>query len=82
MGQFTIESLQPIGGNYWKAVVSVSDVEDQQGRSFGFNNVLTFRFKYHHEGSALGLLQHTLDEARRFQTASSAILLDAGVALE
>lgn len=79
MGQFTIESLQPIPGGYWKAVVSTSATEETDGRAFGLSSTLTFRFKHHPDGSVRELLQRTLDEARRCHTNQADVLRDAAL---
>ena len=76
MTRFEIESLQPIGGDFWKAKVSVGTPETIEDREFAQWATLTIRFKYHLDGNAEGLLQRALDEARRCLSLSSAYLQD------
>lgn len=65
MESYSIESLQPIGGGFWKAVVQSKHVEDIEDREFGQEAIAIVRFKYHHDGSAAGLLEAAYHAAKR-----------------
>lgn len=74
MTTFNIESLQPIGDDFWKAEVKTVLIEPAEGRSFGQWTTQTIRFKYRNDGDVAGLQQLALDEARRCLLAASAAL--------
>lgn len=71
MDLFRIDSLQPIGDDFWKASIGIEMPETIDGRSFGQWLDLTIRFKYHKDGGVEGLQQLALDEARRCLSAAS-----------
>lgn len=76
MDLFSIESLQPIGGNLWLAEIVVKTEETVDDREVAQVARLKVRFTFDPSAPVEALLQRAVDEARRCLALSSAYLQD------
>ena len=76
MLKFSIERLQPIGGDLWRAEVIVRTEETLGTREVAQVAALTVRFTIDTSSPVEELLQRAVDEARRCLALSSAYLQD------